>query len=130
MRWNLIHSASSMSDEEDNADAIIPPLALEIALSGSTMPQIVKKRKSITNADTNMIIEESPEDDKKKSKRRVGHVFDLIFLGGPGIYTSVFDIFFKVFFFNSLFLLIRNCSCIKHDGNFRRVRCRPLSSPF
>ncbi|EYB96491.1 hypothetical protein Y032_0150g2782 [Ancylostoma ceylanicum] len=59
-----------MSDVEDRTDSIIPPLALEAALNGVTMPRIVKKRKGAASADTNVEIEESPEDGEKKSRRR------------------------------------------------------------
>ncbi|RCN39089.1 poly glycohydrolase [Ancylostoma caninum] len=59
-----------MSDVEDHTDSIIPPLALEVVLNGVTMPRIVKKRKGATSADANVEIEESPEDDGKKSRRR------------------------------------------------------------
>ncbi|KAL6740254.1 hypothetical protein Aduo_013626 [Ancylostoma duodenale] len=59
-----------MSDVEGRTDSIIPPLALEVALNGVTMPRIIKKRKGATSADANVEIEESPEDDAKNSRRR------------------------------------------------------------
>ncbi|KIH62945.1 poly glycohydrolase [Ancylostoma duodenale] len=59
-----------MSDVEGRTDSIIPPLALEVALNGVTMPRIIKKRKGAASADANVEIEESPEDDAKNSRRR------------------------------------------------------------
>ncbi|ETN77771.1 hypothetical protein NECAME_10811 [Necator americanus] len=59
-----------MSDG-DQRDSIIPAIALELALNGNdSMPRIMKKRKNASSISVSMEIEESPEEEKKTSRRK------------------------------------------------------------